>query len=97
MPSVFKDALFNFEEREHDWHCLPAPQGGPPIFVRINPDYVATLRDPLVQKATCFLYRTGTQHECTAERHLRSWFQVQEKNLDVVYHWEDRLELVVIG
>lgn len=97
MPSVYKDALFCFEEDEHLWNVLPNPtHGEPPIFVERNPGYINRLRDQLVQKATCFLYRTGTQHDCTAERHMRAWYQQHEPDMDIVYHWKDELKLQVI-
>jgi len=98
MPSAIKEAIFNFEEEEHRWLVLPNPvDGKPPIFVRHNHGYLSKLKDNLVQKATCFLYRTGTHHECTAERALRGWFQTHEKDLDVIFHWTDELQLIVIG
>lgn len=97
MPSAFKETLFNFEEETHKYFVMPHPTEGPPIFVRYNRGYVSRLRDQLVQKATCFLYRTGTHHDCTAERALRGWFQTHEMNLDVVHHWADQLTLHVIG
>lgn len=98
VPSVFKESLFNFEEDDHRFLIVPNPQSdGPPIFIRYNRPYINRLKDQMVQKATCFLYRTGTHHDCTAERHLRFWFQQTEAALDVVYHWQDRLDIQVIG
>lgn len=98
MPSAIKDGLFFFEEKQHQWHVLPNPvTGQPPIFVRHNRDFVYPLEDATCQNAMCFLLRTGSNHECTAERYLRSWFQVNEQHLDISYHWQDKLELVVIG
>lgn len=98
MPSAIKDGLFFFEEKQHLWHVLPNPvTGQPPIFVRHNRDFVYPLEDEMCQGAMCFLLRTGSNHECTAERYLRSWYQVHEQHLDISYHWTDTLELVVIG
>jgi len=98
MPSAIKESLFNFEEAEHKWLVLPNPMfGGPPIFVRHNDDYIANLKDQVVQKAMCFLLRTGTDHDCSAEQRLHSWFAEREVNLDVIYHWTGKLELIVIG
>lgn len=97
LPSAYKDSLFNFEEDEHRWSVLPNPtNGAAPIFVELNSGYIARLKDQTVQKAMCFLYRTGTQHDCTAERYLRAWYQQFEPSLDVVYHWEGSLELIII-
>jgi hypothetical protein len=96
MPSAIKDGIFNFEEKEHLWHILPNPTTGkPPIFVRMNREFIYPLEDELVKQATSFLYRTGSNHECTAERNLRSWYQRTEQYLDVVYHWKGSLELIV--
>lgn len=97
MPSTIKDALFNFEEVQHLWHVLPHPSGLGPIFVRHNRGFVSPLEDDLVKQAMCFLFRTGSNHDCTAERHLRAWYQVNEPMLDVVYHWRDELKLTVIA
>lgn len=98
MPSAFKDALFNWEEPTHIWHVLPYPKDdGPPIFIKYNRAYIDRLRDELVQQATCTLYRIGTDHDYTAERHLPEWFSENEHNLDVIVHWEGELKIQVIG
>ena len=98
VPSVYKDTLFNFEELEHQWHIMPsAKRGGPPRFIRPNAELIATLRDNLVQKAADFLLRSGSDHECTAEQHLRTWFDLHEPDLDVVVHWNDKLEVQVVA
>lgn len=97
MPSAIKESLFNFEEAEHLWFVLPPPNGGPPIFVRENPEFIARLKDEDVQKATCFLYRIGTNHDCTVEIYLQKWFQKNEAALDVAYEWEGELKLQVIA
>lgn len=97
MPSFAKESLFLFEEVAHLWLVLPNPtEGKPPIFVERNNAFLQKLRDPMVQKATCFLYRTGTHHDCTTERYMRSWYQENESALDVVYHWREELNVQVI-
>lgn len=96
-PSFCKESIFLFEEMDHRWIVLPSPNAWePPIFVEANHGFVNRLRDQMVQKATCFLYRTGTQHDCTAERHMRAFYQEHEPDLDVVWHWKDKLELRII-
>lgn len=88
VPSFAKDSLMFFEEESHFWHVLPNPtHGKPPIFVEHNHGFVERLRDSTMQKAMCFLLRTGTQHDCTAERYMRGWFQQHEPDLDIVYEW----------
>lgn len=97
VPSFAKEALFLFEEPEHRWIIMPSPSAGkPPIFVEHNHAYIEKLRDSMMQKAMCFLLRTGTQHDCTAERYMRGWFQENESALDIVYHWKDELRIQVI-
>lgn len=97
MPSFVKESLFLFEEPEHRWLVLPNPTAGKaPIFVEQNHAFTEKLRDQMVQKATCFLFRIGTHHDCTAERYMRSWYQENESALDVVYHWRDELKIQVI-
>ena len=97
LPSTFKEMMFCGEEEDHRWQTLPNPaNGGPPIFIRNNSDYMKTLRDSTVQKITSRLYRTGpNRHE--EARYLRKWFYENEEALDVVHHWTDELKLQVIG
>lgn len=97
MPSVYKEALGLFEESTHQWDILPHPSGHAPIFVRRSRDFVYPLEDELASQALSFLFRTGSNHDCTAEIHLRTWFQYKEKYLDVVYHWTNELKLTVIA
>lgn len=98
VPSAIKESIFNFEERQHQWLILPNPvDGEPPIFVRHNRSYIERLRDELVQQAACFLYRTGSDHDCTAEIHMGEWFRERERDLDIIVHWEDELKIMVIG
>lgn len=99
VPSFAKDSLVFFEEREHFWHCLPNPTHGKPvIFVEHNHGFVERLRDSTMQKAMCFLLRTGTHHDCTTERYMRGWFQQHESDLDIVHSWgpDNPLEAVII-
>lgn len=98
VPSFAKDALLHFQEREHFWHCLPNPtQGGPIVFVEHNNGFIERLReDQLAQQATSFLYQTGSHHDCTAEQHMRAWWQRTEKDLDLVYRWDESNPLKVI-
>jgi len=97
LPSTFKEMMFCGEEEDHRWQTLPNPaNGGPPIFIRNNSDYMKTLRDSTVQKITSRLYRTGpNRHE--EARYLRKWFYENEEALDVVHHWSGELTLQVIG
>lgn len=97
VPSAYKDSLFNWETEDHLWNVLPNPtRGGPAIFVEYNRAYIGQLKDQMVQKATCFLYRTGTHHDCTAERHLRAWYQNSEPFLDIVCEWGPKNPLKAI-
>lgn len=96
LPSVIKESIGCFEETDHKWLILPSPtEGGPPIFVRQNSDYMQKARDTDVQKITSRLYRTGPNRVEEA-RYLRRWFYKNEKSLDVVHHWEGELKLQVI-
>lgn len=98
LPSAVKDILFNFEEATHKWLVWWAThKGGPPVFVRHNAEHLARIKDTLVQQAMCYLYRTGSDHDCTAEQYLRKWYTEHEKDLDVIVHWTGKLELQVIG
>lgn len=95
FPSVMKESLFNFEEAAHRWLILPHPNGGPPVFVRRNGD-IERLKDAEVMGSMCRLFRTGPNRMGEESRHLRRWFREKEPLLDVVCHWQDKLELMVI-
>lgn len=98
LPSVIKESIGNFEESDHKWLIFPHPtEGGPPVFVRNNVDYLNRLRDPDVQKITSRLFRTGPNRVDEEQRHLRSWFYRNEPNLDVIVHWTDELKIQVVG
>lgn len=98
LPSAIKDAIFNFEEKEHQWHVLPNPvTGKEPIFVKHNREFVYPLEDDLVKQAMFFLFREGSNHDCTAEQYLRNWYQRKESALDIVHHWTGELKLIVIA
>jgi SAM-dependent methyltransferase len=98
VPSAIKDGIFNFEEPTHLWHVLANPTTGkPPIFIRLNPDFIDPLHDLSVKFATCSLYRTGANHECHYAHDLSTWFKAKEQFLDITFHWVGILELIVIG
>ncbi|HTK88441.1 MAG TPA: methyltransferase domain-containing protein [Nitrospiraceae bacterium] len=98
VPSAIKEAIFNFEEPEHKWFVLPNPvDDQPPIFVRQNQRFVDRLRDEWIQQAACFLFRTGSDHDCTQEIHMKQWFRDKEPDLDIVVRWTDELKIQVIG
>lgn len=97
LPSVIKEAIGNFEEAEHQWLIFPSPtEGGPPVFVRHNPEYIARIRNIDVQKITSRLFRTGPNRVDPEQRHLRRWFYQNEPNLDVIVHWEGEFRVRVI-
>ena len=97
VPSEIKESLFDFEEREHKWLILPHPQIAIPIFIGYNTPFMQKIKDVRVQQSTCRLFRTGSGHDCSESDLLREWFSANEKNLDVIYHWEDKAEIMVIG
>lgn len=98
LPSAIKEAMFNFEEAEHKWLILPSPvDGGSPVFVRHNSEYMAKAKDASVQKITSRLFRTGPNRNGDEQRYLRKWFYNNEAVLDVVVHWEGEFKLQVIG
>jgi predicted SAM-dependent methyltransferase len=96
LPSAIKESLFNFEEPTHKWMILPHPQSGIPIFIRrsgfvVNPNII----DPWVQQAMCRMYRTGPNYHEEVQ-HLRKWYKKNEPLLDVIVHWEDTINIMVI-
>jgi ubiquinone/menaquinone biosynthesis C-methylase UbiE len=98
VPSAIKESIFNFEEAEHQWLVLPHPNDEkPPIFIRHNRNFIRKIIDKDVQKSMCFLYRTGSNHDCTVEQYLRTWFANRERDLDIVVHWQGELKFQVIG
>lgn len=98
LPSAMKEGLFAHEETDHKWLILPNPSsGGPPIFVKHNPEYIAKLRDTEMQKIMCRMFRTGPNRNGEEQRYLRQWFYKNESALDIVIHWENRFEVQVIA
>lgn len=95
MPSAVKEGIFNFEEPTHKWLVLPHPRDPQkPIMIRRNSHYEPTI-DTVVQQAMCRLFRTGPAYHEEAY-YLRRWFRHAEPRLDVVVHWENLIELMVI-
>lgn len=97
LPSTFKEMMFFGEEQTHQWQVLPNPStGGPPIFIKNNPDYLAGLRDVGLQKIACQLYRTGPNGMGENQRYARQWFYRNESRLDVVCHWDNEFTVQVV-
>jgi predicted SAM-dependent methyltransferase len=97
MPSVMKEAIGGFEERDHRWLIIPNPQtNGVPIFVRQNAEYIEKIRDVDFQKIQCRMIRTGPNKHDEA-RYLRRWWYKTEPDLDIVVHWENEFKVQVIG
>lgn len=89
MPSFAKEALFFFEEPDHQWLVLPNSRNShqPCTFVRVNDTFVRRLRQSDLQRAMCYLFRTG--HHCSQENELMEWFKTNERDLDVVVEWNE--------
>lgn len=100
MPSAIKEGLFGGqEESDHKYLVSPSPrEGGPPVFVRHNPEYMRKIKDAEVEKATCRLWRTGP-NRLEEARYLRKFFYQHEQDLDVIVRWDtDRpLKVQVVG
>jgi len=97
VPSAVKESLFLFEEQEHKWLILPHPQDGqPPLFIRYNTPFIDRLKDVEAQKIGCKLFRSGPNRLGEHQRYLRKWFYENDRNLDVVVHWEGELQITVI-
>lgn len=98
MPSAWKEALTNFEERSHLWSVLDNPTpGNPPIFIRATSERLDRLRNTDVMKSLSRVFRTGPNDRVIPEgRVLRKWWYNSEPNLDIVHHWEGQLKLQVI-
>jgi predicted SAM-dependent methyltransferase len=97
LPSVIKESLFNFEEADHQWLILPAPNAEGPVFVRHNCEYMKAVKNIDVQRITCRLFRSGPNRIDPEQRLLRSWYFRNEVHLDVIHHWEGELRVQVIG
>jgi predicted SAM-dependent methyltransferase len=96
LPSAMKEGLFGHEETDHKWLVLPSSRpNGPPLFVRPDSAYIDKLRDVEMQKIMCRLFRTGPNRNGAEQRYLRQWYYKNERLLDVVVHWTDRLDVRV--
>lgn len=89
MPSFAKEALFFFEEDDHKWLVFPNPRNPHKacVFVRTNEIFRGRLAKPDLQRAMCYLFRTG--HHCSQENELKEWFATNERDLDVVVEWNE--------
>jgi predicted SAM-dependent methyltransferase len=97
VPSALKEGLFGgSEEMDHKWLILPSPQnGGSPVFVRKNQDYMQRLKDVEVEKSTSRIWRTGPNRIDEA-RYLRKYFYEHERDFDVVVDWDEEHPLKVV-
>ena len=97
VPSAWKEGLTNFEETGHLWQILPNPdEKAAPIFVRAN-GQVDRIRNIDVMKSMSRVFRSGPNRIAPSEqRSLRRWWYENEKELDVVYFWENRLDVRVM-
>lgn len=96
LPSMVKESLFNFEEDDHKWIVVPSPNGGGPIFIRRNEEYIRRLKNETIQKIASRLFRTGP-NRIEEARQLRKWFYENEINTDIVVHWHDNFNVQVVG
>lgn len=98
LPSFAKESIFHFEETDHKWLILPHPTNKlTPVFVRHNERFIHRLRDTELQKITCQLYRTGPTRHGADQRYMRNYFRENESSYDIVVHWEQEFNPVVIG
>lgn len=97
VPSAVKEAMFNFEEAEHQWLILPHPQTNIPIFIRHNKRFIERIKDRDIMKVACQMFRTGTGHDMWEHEYCRYWFSQREPDLDITVHWSGSLEIQVIG
>ena len=101
-PSFVKESLFMFEEGDHKWVVFPPHEhaenvkDGPILFMRKNGKFVSPIADSNVQAAMARLIRTGPNTAGHEQRILRKWFQEKEKHLDVIVHWEGKLDVKII-
>lgn len=86
VPSILKDALFNFEEEDHKFWFIPTGSNSLEGY-RINRDVTTKLRLLDMQKAMTRLVRTGP-NVCEDQRIVRNWYYDHEKDLDILLYWE---------
>lgn len=98
MPSAWKEALTNFQETEHLWSVLDNPvEGRPPIFIRATSERLSKMRNVDVMKILSRVFITGPNNRVTEEsRFLRKWWYSTEPALDVVFHWKDSCDVIVL-
>jgi len=88
VPTLVKEALMLFEERDHKFWFLPSEKKDELLCVSLPAAFVDNLRDIDAQKATCRVMRTGPNDLGRDQRILRKWFYSNEKNLDAVISWK---------
>lgn len=96
-PHAFKDAIFNFEAKDHRWWFFPPVAPGAPVrAMQVDPVLVQALSDPGAQRALCRVFRSNPE---LSKDHalLNVWTRTHEPQLDVIVPWEGELRVEVIG
>jgi len=94
VPSVYKDALFFWDEQEHIWDCYPG------AFQTLNMVYrnsaqVEKVRDKHMQSAMNRLF-LGPDVSTSDMRMAKKWFRTHEKDLDVIVEWDGYFEVNIL-
>jgi len=94
VPSIFKEALFVFEEPSHKWWILK--KNDILWFTQVDSDFINKIKNIEVQKVMARLYRLGSILG-RESKILRNYFFKTERYWDIIYYWKNELKIKIIG
>jgi hypothetical protein len=86
VPSAYKETLMLWPEDDHKWDI--SRHDNQLIFVKRDLRRLSVLRDSKITSNFTHLYKTEI-YETDEQRRLKRWFYDNEKDLDIVFYWDD--------
>ena len=97
VPHPTKDGMLLFHETDHRWFVMPAVKpGGPLYFHKIDPDWWGKLHDQEAIGAIGRSYLHNLDYSGD-QAILRNYFTRIEPLTNIIHHWQDKLEVVIIA
>lgn len=94
VPSIFKEFMFGWEEKEHVWWPLPSKKKNTLLMMRPNVEYQSKLMDKDFSSPMCAIFRAGNMSN-ENNRKLRHWYRKNEGDLDIVVPWEGEFKVEI--
>ena len=88
VPSSYKESLMLWAEDDHIWDI--SSDGKYLYFTKRDPNKINKLRDNKITSYFTHMYKSEN-YDTLMDRKLKRWFYDNEKDLDIVFYWEDKL------